>query len=129
MSRHWMQVASVAVLAAGCAATTGTTSDASPGTGLEGTVRIGPITPTCSVNVPCDAPFSAEFEVRSGGSVAGRFHSDSAGRFLILLDPGEYTVVPDSSAHLFPGIDQTRDVTVGAVGRTHLQLLLDTGIR
>lgn len=97
-------------------------------TGLVGTVRRGPITPVCQVGVPCDAPFSAGFEVLLGQIAVTRFQSDSAGRYQVLLAPGTYVVVPDPNAPIFPK-GQTRQVTVGPVGMTPLDLEFDTGIR
>ncbi len=97
-------------------------------TGLTGTVRRGPITPVCQVGVPCDAPFAAGFQVWQGSRFVAGFQSDSAGHYLVLLAPGAYTVVPDSTAPIFPK-GQTRQVTVGPVGLTHLDLEFDTGIR
>jgi hypothetical protein len=96
-------------------------------TGLEGTVTRGPITPVCQVGVPCDAPFSAGFQVWQSQRLVARFVSDSAGHYLVLLAPGDYEVVPDSTAPLLPG--QSRSVTVGSSGLTHLDLQFDTGIR
>ena len=98
------------------------------GTGLEGTVRRGPITPVCQVGVPCDAPFSASFVVWQGSRLVTRFQSDSSGHYLVLLAPGAYSVVPDSTAPIWPQ-GQTRQVTVGPAGLTHLDLEFDTGIR
>ena len=98
-------------------------------TGLDGMVRRGPIQPVCRMGVSCDAPFSAAFEVRQTQQVVARFRSDSAGHFLVYLAPGRYTVVPDTSAHLLGAIWQTRDVTVGPNGLTHVELAFDTGIR
>ena len=97
-------------------------------TGLTGTVRRGPITPVCRVDVPCDAPFSASFQVWQGPRFVAGFQSDSAGHYLVLLAPGAYTIVPDSSAPIFPR-GQSRPATVGPAGLTHLDLEFDTGIR
>ncbi len=97
-------------------------------TGLEGTVTRGPITPVCQVGVPCDAPFSASFLVWQGTRLIARFQSDTAGRYLVLLAPGDYALVPDSSAPIWPK-GQSRAATVGAFGLTHLDLVFDTGIR
>jgi len=97
-------------------------------TGIEGTVHRGPIRPVCRVNEPCDAPLSAGFEVRQGGQVVARFQSDSAGRFLVHVAPGTYTVAPDASAPL-PMRGDVREVTVGPSGLTHIEFDFDTGIR
>jgi hypothetical protein len=99
-----------------------------PATGLEGTVRRGPIQPVCLVDVPCDAPFSAVFQVRQGQVVVARFRSDSAGAYRVRLFPGEYTVVADSGTPVWPQ-GQAHQVTVGPVGMTRLDLEFDTGIR
>ena len=66
-------------------------------TGLDGTVRIGPIQPVCHENEPCDAPLQARFTLQQHGRVVARFASDSAGRFLVYTAPGSYLVVPRSA--------------------------------
>jgi len=101
----------------------------STSTGLEGTVRRGPIQPVCRQDQPCDAPFSARFEVRSGARHVAWFRSDSAGHFVVRLAPGEYTVAPDSTAPLMGAVRQTKTVVVGSAGLTHVEFDFDTGIR
>jgi hypothetical protein len=100
-------------------------------TGLEGTVTRGPITPVCRVGVPCDAPFSATFTVFQASAelpvAVAHFQSDTAGRYEVLLVPGSYTIVPDSTAPVFRG--QSRTATVEPTGLTHLDFQFDTGIR
>jgi hypothetical protein len=96
-------------------------------TGLEGTARRGPTRPVCRVDKPCDAPFSASFEVRQGERVVARFQSNSAGHFLVHLPPGTYTVAPDASAGVLAR-SQIHEVTVGPSGLTHVELEFDTGI-
>jgi hypothetical protein len=98
------------------------------GTGLEGTVLRGPIQPVCRVGEPCDAPFSAAFEVWQQQQLVARFRSDSTGHYRVLVAPGAYTVVADSGAPIWPA-DQAHEVTVGPVGVTKLDLDFDTGIR
>ena len=98
-------------------------------TGLEGVARRGPIQPVCRVDQPCDAPFSARFQVRQGERLVATFQSDSAGRFRTSLTPGRYLVAPDASAPVLSPLSQTRAVTVGAHGLTHVDLDFDTGIR
>lgn len=105
------------------------TTGLSPSTGLEGVVRRGPIQPVCRPDEPCDAPFSARFDVWSGERLIAHFRSDSAGHFVVRLAPGEYTVVPDSSAPLLGAMWQTHAVVVGSAGLTHVELDFDTGIR
>ena len=98
------------------------------GTGLEGMVRRGPIQPVCRVGEPCDAPFSAAFQVWQQQQLVTKFRSDSTGHYRVLLAPGSYTIVADSGAPIWPS-RQAQDVKVGSVGLTHLDLDFDTGIR
>jgi hypothetical protein len=98
------------------------------GTGLEGMVRRGPIQPVCRVGQPCDAPFSAVFQVWQQQQLVTKFQSDSTGHYRVLLAPGAYTIMADSGAPIWPP-RQAHDVTVGSVGVTHLDLDFDTGIR
>jgi hypothetical protein len=97
-------------------------------TGLEGTVLRGPIQPVCRIGEPCDAPFSAAFQVWQQQHLVARFHSDSTGHYRVLLAPGAYTVMADSGAPIWPA-RQAHDVTVGPVGVTRVDLNFDTGIR
>ena len=97
-------------------------------TGLEGTAHRGPTRPVCQVDNPCNAPITATFDVWQGGRVVGRFRSDSAGRFLVHLAPGAYTVVPGASLGILIR-SQVHEVTVGSSGLTHVVLEYDTGIR
>jgi hypothetical protein len=117
------------LFALACSSDQSTAGIALTETGLEGVVRRGPIMPVCREGEPCDAPFSAAFEIRDGQQVVARFRSDSTGHFLATVIPGDYTVVPDSSAPLLGASYQTRAVTVGPHGLTHVDLAFDTGIR
>lgn len=101
----------------------------SPSTGLEGQVLRGPITPVCTESNPCDAPFSAWFNVLKDDHQVGRFQSDAHGKFAIALDPGAYTVVPDSLAPLMQPQRQRQEVEVQREGITLVTLHFDTGIR
>jgi hypothetical protein len=119
----------VLILTVACAVQPASPAAGHPGvTGLQGTVSRGPIQPVCHVGEPCDAPFSAGFQVWQRHLLVARFHSDSAGHFQVLLAPGAYTVVADSGAPIWPA-QQPHDVTVGPVGLTQVDLDFDTGIR
>ena len=98
-------------------------------TGLTGTVMRGPVTPVCQVNVPCDAPFAASFEVRQNTRRVATFRSDAEGRFTVRLAPGTYVLVPAEDAPLMQPSAQAKTVEVGAEGLTEVQLQFDTGIR
>ena len=81
------------------------------------------------MDVPCDAPFSAWFNVLQGDVLVTRFHSDSAGAFKVELAPGAYVVVPSDSAPLMQPGARRKDVMVGPEGFTRVTLDFDTGIR
>lgn len=95
-------------------------------TGLEGTVRRGPIEPVCREGQPCDAPVAADFTLQRNGRVVTRFASDAAGHFLVYVSPGTYQVVPDQMVGI--GV-QALEVVVQPEGLTHVDLMFDTGIR
>jgi hypothetical protein len=100
-----------------------------PSTGLEGQVLRGPITPVCTENEPCDAPFSAWFSVLKDAREVSRFQSDENGEFAVALDPDVYTIVPDSTAPLMHPQQQRQEVEVQPEGITKVTLHFDTGIR
>ena len=95
-------------------------------TGLEGTVRRGPIQPVCRVDEPCDAPVQADFTLQQDDRVVARFGSDTVGHFLVYAAPGTYRVVPDEPIGI--GLE-TPEVVVETDGLTHVDLTFDTGIR
>ena len=102
----------------------------SPSTGLTGVVVRGPVTPVCRVDVPCDAPFSATFNVERNGRRVTQFQSDTAGQFTVFLEPGTYTVAPNSDAPVISPSSQMKSVTVADNGMlTVVRLMFDTGIR
>jgi hypothetical protein len=119
----WMAV-SVVVMAA-CSSTA-----PSPSTGLTGVVVRGPVTPVCRVDVPCDAPFSATFNVERSGRRVTQFQSDTAGRFTVMLSPGVYSVIPNADAPVISPASQAKSVMVADNGMLTVVLLtFDTGIR
>lgn len=105
------------------------TIDNPPDIGLEGLVIRGPITPVCTENEPCDAPFSAWFSVLKDDHEVSRFQSDIHGEFTVALDPGKYIIVPDSLAPLMAPLQQRKEVEVQPEGMTPVTLYFDTGIR
>ena len=114
-----------------CLFTLGCHSPASPTltTGLTGTAIRGPITPVCRIEVPCDAPFSADFSVEHNGRVVSGFRSDQDGRFTVTLEPGQYRVVPAANAPIISPASQAKTVNVLASGLTEVHWSFDTGIR
>jgi hypothetical protein len=121
---RWL-LASLALVTFGCRSS----STAPLTTGLTGIITRGPITPVCMVNQSCDAPFSAHFSVRQGSRTVATFQSDSTGAFVVLLAPGNYTVVAGNDAPVISPSSQSKPVTVGPSGLTYVQLSFDTGIR
>ena len=122
----WAIFAALAIVTtAGC----GGSTSATPTTGLTGTVTRGPVTPVCTGNVPCTAPFSAGFAVEGNGREVAHFRSDDTGHFTVMLAPGTYLVIPDSDAPLFAPSAQVKTVTVQNAGLTTVTLDFDTGIR
>jgi len=133
MRVHHRYLSTLLVLGFGCGsgavpATVEPGAGGSGATGLEGTAHRSPTRPVCQVDHPCNAPFSASFEVRQGERVVARFQSDSDGHFLVQLSPGTYAVVPEAWAGPLAR-SQVHEVTVGPSGLTHVELDFDTGIR
>ena len=124
---RWVLVlgATAALAAVGCGAPASPTLT----TGLTGTVTRSPVTPVCTVNVPCSAPFSAGFSVNRGGATVAHFRSDADGHFTVMLTPATYHIVPDADAPLIAPTSQIKTVTVQDAGLTMVSLEFDTGIR
>jgi hypothetical protein len=100
-----------------------------PTTGLEGYIYKRPITPACTENIPCTAPFLGSFAVWQEGKRMAQFQTDEKGHFRVALSPGVYSVTvanPTGTAFLRP--DQP-SVTVGKDGMTQVVLTFDTGLR
>ena len=114
---RWNLVLVVSAVAAatiaGCASAGSTPSTM---TGLTGVVMRGPVTPVCRVDVPCDAPFSATFEVYQNSRRVARFQSDADGRFSVTLRPGMYRVIPGADAPIIQPPTQVKSVEVLPVG-------------
>jgi hypothetical protein len=117
----------VALIASACARVAGSGGTASQG--IEGKVLLGPACPVEIQGSPCpDVPIPAEVIVNDldGNKVASQM-ADKDGRFRIGLDPGTYEV---TAGHL-KGIQFAKPatVTVGSDAYTHVDVLVDSGIR
>jgi hypothetical protein len=66
----------------------------SGGSGIRGTVLLGPTCPVETLESPCpDQPLAdVEIRVLRGGDVVATVRSDDEGRFAVALDPGRYEV-------------------------------------
>lgn len=98
-------------------------------TGLTGVVVRGPIAPVCEVDLSCDAPFSAAFNVYQDARRVAGFRSDADGRFTVMLPAGVYRLVPNADAPIIQPPAQAKTVEVLSAGLTQVRLKFDTGIR
>ena len=99
-----------------------------PGIGsISGTVLFGPTCPVERPESPCpDRPGPAEVRVlrRGTGSVVASAQAGEDGRFVVEVQPGDYTVTAVARF----GCD-ARDVMVGREERVRITISCDTGIR
>ena len=99
-------------------------------TGIMGIVLRGPINPGPEIQGEInERPFGASFRVLNIDKVVAHFESDANGNFWVALLPGDYTIVADASAPILHPEQQTKLVTVPAVGFANVTLRFDTGIR
>ncbi len=108
--------------------------------GIEGTVRLGPLCPVESDRMPCpDRPYQGATIVFYNPLVAcpalacgevARASTDGNGRYRVSLQPGTYTVAPQpsgSGAFPYPPAPVTVNVVAGA--HATVNFTYDTGIR
>ena len=99
-------------------------------TGIQGTVTLGPITPVCQVNKPCDSPYQATLNIQNASAaLVAQIRSGADGRYTVNLTSGRYTVVPLSPAgQSLPRAASVQvDVVAGQFATVDIQY--DTGIR
>jgi hypothetical protein len=105
------------------AASAGTTAS-----GLYGVVKKRPVTPVCSVDIPCDAPVEVTLVFSRGGREVARVRSSETGRYRIGLTPGFYDV--RSSVRIgIQKLPKPHAVHVRAGHWDRINLFFDTGIR
>jgi hypothetical protein len=139
VARSALLLAVVALVAA-CGPASGGNPSASPavspspaltGSGIEGTVMLGPTCPVQrSGQPPCEVPVATTVEILDpAGSTVASVQSGSDGRFRAGLPPGEYRVLarPTSTGRGMVGAPV--DVTVPPGGYVTVTVTLDTGIR
>ena len=85
--------------------------------------------PVVQVGVPCpDQPYQATVTVLDqNGNRVTQFQTDSQGRFRVLLNPGAYTLVPESPNTL--PFASPQNVTVASKQFTPITITYDSGIR
>jgi len=116
-------IAAVAVLLAGCSASSPSDS------GIRGLVTIGPTSPAQQQGESGTKPYAADLVIKpqGGRSSVARVTSDSNGRFSATLEPGTY-VIRASSTQVMPSL-QPVIVTVEAHRFAEVIVPFDSGIR
>jgi hypothetical protein len=98
--------------------------EASSDSGALGTATVGPACPVEPCDVP-EPPYRGSFLVRQDGAVIRTVRTDELGRFMVRLEPGEYTFVSESGLPLLKPLT----VVVRPHAFTTLRLTFDSGIR
>ena len=126
--RLLLAVGTIASLLVGCGPSS---ASAPPGTGIRGTVTLGPTCPVEQVGAPpCVTPYAATLVVTSAedDSVVARVSSGPDGVFSVDVPPGDYVVVPQPGGDPYP-TGTPVEVTVEAGTYTEIEVSYDTGIR
>ncbi len=107
------------------------TPSATPVTGIEGQVSLGPACPVQSLQDPCpDHPYQATLSVLTlGGAQVTQFQTDANGHFLVALAPGTYVLHPEAPAGKAYPRGRDQDFTVVEGRCTQLVVNYDSGIR
>ena len=106
------------------------TAEAAPGTGIEGSVRVGPIHggPT-KLGEPDSAPLAnATFLVETAAGTIKTFTTDEHGHFKVDLPPGRYAIRAERTGMKGRGCGLT-DIEVTGTGFKQVTLECDTGMR
>ena len=99
-------------------------------TGLEGTVFKGPINPVEIVGQVNDAPFAAEFHVYDAkDKFVKSFLSDESGSYSVMLEPGDFKIIPDQTTPVIMPEHQVKEITIDGGNVKKQDLYFDTGIR
>jgi hypothetical protein len=99
---------------------------ASAGSGLYGHATKGPLTPVCTVAVPCYGPARhAKLAFLRNDRVVARAETNARGDYRIALRPGRYRV----KSKVGMGVVKPAFVTVRRARFSRADLDLDTGIR
>ncbi len=104
---------------------------AGSGNGVEGTVLFGPLCPVERADSPCPPkPIAAEITVttRAGQTVSSGV-SSSDGTYRIALSPGTFTLTARAPGSGAFGVSKPVDVVVVLGRYTHVDLMVDSGIR
>jgi hypothetical protein len=109
---------------------TGCHHPAPPGTGIRGSVKLGPACPVESLTSPCpDTPFQGDVRATASDGATTTVSTDAQGRFTMNLRAGTYDVVAVSPSGSGPPTPVSRTVQVRTGSYTQVTLEVDTGIR
>lgn len=99
--------------------------------GIEGIVTIGPMCPVVQEGTPCpDQPYQAEIVVRdSEGDQVTAFESAADGTFRLALDPGTYTLEPQTPDDSPLPFASPVGVIVRSAPYVRVDIAYDSGIR
>ncbi len=115
----------LSVMLAACAPSQATVTDS----GVEGRVTIGPMCPVVRLDQPClDQPYQATLTVLNlSGKKVAQAMSDVNGLYRLALQPGDYTMHPESPYAMPHAQDQPFTVITGQF--TKVDIVYDSGIR
>ncbi|MBW4574795.1 MAG: carboxypeptidase-like regulatory domain-containing protein [Aphanothece sp. CMT-3BRIN-NPC111] len=97
--------------------------------GIEGQVFIGPVCPVVQAGINCaDRPYQAAIAVLDEkGQIVTSLQTDAEGHFQVQLQPGRYTLRPESPGVLPYAAEQT--IIVSDSQFTPVNITYDSGIR
>lgn len=96
--------------------------------GIEGNVTIGPVFPVTRTGMVNERPYQATITVlNQQGQTVSQFQSDIKGHFRVILEPGTYTLRPESPKYPPYATEQTVTVTDNQFTQVHIYY--DSGIR
>lgn len=96
--------------------------------GIDGLTLLGPMCPVQQADSCPDQPYQAWLSIyASSGRRVTRLQTGPDGRFHVGLEPGAYTLQPESGDPLPRASDQTVEVTPGSF--VAVTIHFDTGIR
>jgi len=127
-ARRLLMVGLLATLLAACGPSS---ASVPPGTGIHGTVTLGPTCPVEKVGEPpCVTPYAATLVITSAedDSVVARVSSGPDGAFSVDVPPGDYVIVPQPGGDPYP-TGTPVEVTVEAGAYTEIEVSYDSGIR
>jgi hypothetical protein len=90
---------------------------------LSGAISIGPVTPVCRIDMPCDKPGAQVKLTFTRNNHVFATRTDASGKYRIKLAPGIYAVRASAGMSMRP-----RNINVRAPS-TKLDFSIDTGIR